>query len=92
MIGYKWVFRIKYNSDRSIERYTARLIAQSFLQVHGIDYTEIFALTIRYELLRIFIVIATMLGMILLQMDIIGAYLESLFGQNDQPIYIKIPK
>ena len=33
-----------------------------------------------------------MLGMILLQMDVISAYLESLLGQNNQPIYMKIPK
>lgn len=33
-----------------------------------------------------------MLGMILLQMDVIGAYLESPLGQNDQPIYMRIPQ
>lgn len=33
-----------------------------------------------------------MLGMILLQMDVIGAYLESLLGQGELPIYMKIPQ
>ena len=32
-----------------------------------------------------------MLGMILLQMDIIGAYLESFFEQGDHHIYMRIP-
>lgn len=53
---------------------------------------ETFAPTIRRELLQIFLAIVTMLGMILLQMDIIGAYLESFLGQNNQPIYMKIPQ
>ena len=90
MIGYKWVFRVKYNSDSSIERYKARLVAQRFYQVHRIDYTETFAPTIRHESLRIFLAIATMLGMILIQMDVIGAYLESALDQNEQLIYMKI--
>ena len=33
-----------------------------------------------------------MLGMILMQMDVIGAYLESALGQNEQPIYMEIPQ
>ena len=91
-IGCKWVFRVKYNSDGSIERLEARLVVQGFYQVHGIDYTETFAPTIRRKSMRIFLAIATMLGMILIQMDVIGAYLESAFDQNEQPIYMKIPQ
>ena len=53
---------------------------------------ETFAPIIRRKSLRIFLAIATMLGMILMQMDIIGAYLESALGQNKQPIYMKIPQ
>ena len=79
MIRWKWVFKVKYNSDGSIKRYKARLIIQEFYQVYEIDYKETFAPTIRYKSLRIFLAIATMLGMILIQMDIIGAYLESAF-------------
>ena len=60
--------------------------------MHGIDYIETFAPTIKQELLKIFLAIATMLGIILLQIDVIGAYLEISFSQNNQPIYMKIPQ
>lgn len=60
--------------------------------MYGIDYKETFAPTIRWESVRIFLAIATMLGTILLQMDVIGAYLESPLSQNNQPIYMKIPQ
>lgn len=90
-IGCKWVFKVKYDPDRSIESYKAGLVTQCFSQVHGIDHIETFAPTIRRESLRIFLAIAAMLGLILLQMDVIGAYLESTIGQNEQPIYMKIP-
>ena len=85
-ISCKWVFRVKYYQDESIKKYKARVVAQGFSQVYGIDFKETFAPTIKQELLKIFLAIATMLGMILLQIDVIGAYLESIFGQNNQPI------
>lgn len=86
------MFKVKYRPNGSIKRYKRRLVVQSFAQVHGIDYIETFATTIRQKSLRIFVVIATMLGMIILQIDVIGAYLESSFGQNEHLIYIKIPQ
>ena len=79
-ISCKWVFKFKYHPDGSIERYKTKLVAQGFSQVHGIDYTEIFAPIVRHESLRIILAIAVILEMILIQMDIVGAYLESAFG------------
>ena len=71
-IGCKWIFKVKYYLDGSIQRYKKRLVDQGFSQVHGIDYTKTFVPTIRHESLRIFLAITTLLRMIILQMDIIG--------------------
>ena len=65
-IGYKWVFKVKYNLDGSIERYKARFVAPKYSQIHGIDYIETFSPTIRYKSLKIFLAITVMLGIILI--------------------------
>ena len=43
VVGCRWVFTMKHNADRSVNRYKARLVAKGFTQTYGIDYDENFA-------------------------------------------------
>lgn len=38
-MGCKWVFTLKYKSDRTLNRYKARLVAKGFTQAYGVDYS-----------------------------------------------------
>ena len=40
LVGCKWVFKLKLNSDGSISRYKARLVAKGFHQQAGVDFHE----------------------------------------------------
>lgn len=40
VIDCKWVFKVKYKPDGSIDGYKARLVARGFNQTHGLDYFE----------------------------------------------------
>lgn len=42
-IGSKWVFKVKYNSYGTVERYKARLVATGYQQVEWEDFTHIFS-------------------------------------------------
>ena len=42
-VGYKWVFAIKRNEKNEIVRYKARLVAQGFTQILGVDYEEMYS-------------------------------------------------
>ena len=40
LVDCKWLYKLKLNSDGSIARFKARLVAKSFHQQAGIDYTK----------------------------------------------------
>ena len=58
VFGYKWIYKIKTCSDRSIECYKARLVAKGFTQEYGIDYKETFAPITRISSVRALLAIA----------------------------------
>jgi Reverse transcriptase (RNA-dependent DNA polymerase) len=69
-VGCKWVYKIKYNSDGTIERHKAILVAKGFTQTYGLDYQETFAPVVKMSTVRILLSIAVNLGWSLCQMDV----------------------
>jgi hypothetical protein len=53
VIGTKWLFRNKQGEDGEIMRNKARLVAQGFSQVEGLDFVETFAPVARLEAIMI---------------------------------------
>ena len=41
-IGYKWVYRVKYKIDGSMEQYKVKLVAKGFTQKERVDFNETF--------------------------------------------------
>jgi hypothetical protein len=58
IIGIKWVFKNKQGEDGEIVRNKARLVAQGFSQVKGLDFEEIFAPVVHLEVIRILLAFA----------------------------------
>lgn len=53
-IGCKWIFKLKFNHNGTIERYKVQLIAKGFNQTQGLDYLETFSHVIKMTTFRIF--------------------------------------
>ena len=58
-------------------KFKARLVAQGFSQIHGIDYTETFSPVIHKKTIRVLMAIATENDWEMKQYDVVGAYLNS---------------
>src|SRR3954470_12888126 len=53
VIGTKWVFKNKQDEHGQVTRNKARLVAQGFTQIEGLDFGETFAPVARLESIRI---------------------------------------
>ncbi|KAF0738606.1 hypothetical protein Ae201684P_019519 [Aphanomyces euteiches] len=83
-----WVFRVKEKSDGTIERFKARLVVKGFLQIKGLDYSEVFAPVMRLESLRTLLAVANAHNLPVDQMDIDTALLN---GILEDTFYIDLP-
>ena len=75
VIGTKWIFKNKQDESGIVVRNKARLVAQGYSQVEGIDYGETYAPVARLESIRILLAYASHHNFKLQQMDVKSAFL-----------------
>ncbi|KAK1650786.1 hypothetical protein QYE76_068591 [Lolium multiflorum] len=88
VIGTKWVFKNKQDENGIVIRNKARLVAQGFAQIEGMDFEDTFAPVARLEAIRILLAFASFHNFKLYQMDVKSAFLN---GPLKETAYVAQP-
>jgi Reverse transcriptase (RNA-dependent DNA polymerase) len=83
-IGCRWVFDVKSDSCKK-----ARLVAQGFSQVEGIDFNELFSPVVCFESVQLILALSALEDYYCVGVDVRNAYL---YGKLDKEIYMRQPE
>ena len=81
--------KVKHDENGSVNRFKARLVAQGYSQVKGVDYDEVFSPVVQNTSVRSLLVLANAHALEIHQMDVKTAFLN---GSLDCEIYMSHPE
>ncbi|KAE8732039.1 hypothetical protein F3Y22_tig00002237pilonHSYRG00052 [Hibiscus syriacus] len=91
VVGCKWLFKIKRNSDGTVHRYKARLVAKGFTQVPGFDFEHVQPV-VKFSTVYVLLALAVARDWALRQVDVNNAFLngdlsevKALYGLRQAP-------
>ena len=88
IVSGKWVYKHKFQSDGSLERYKARWVLRGFTQRPGVDYHETFSPVVKPATVRTVLSLALSQDWPIHQLDVKNAFLH---GTLSEAVYCSQP-
>lgn len=76
LVGWKWVFKTKYNTNGWISKYKARLVAKGFHQTTSIGYLGTFSPVVKSSIVRVVLSIVVIQDWKVRQIDMNNVFLN----------------
>ncbi|KAJ9536095.1 hypothetical protein OSB04_un000733 [Centaurea solstitialis] len=88
IVGNRWLFRHRFDSNGRLERYKARLVAQGFSQQPGLDFDDTFSPVVKPATIRMVLSISISRNWPIHQLDVKNAFLH---GDLTETVYMRQP-
>ena len=89
LLRSKRIFKRKMKSDRTIDKYKARLVVKGYRQKEGLDYFDTYSPVKRITSIRILIALAAVHDLKIHQIDVKTTFLN---GELEEKIYMAQPE
>ena len=89
IVHSKWIFRIKYKADGTLDKYKARLVAKGFQQTPGVDYFETFSPVVKHATIKIIFTLAVTHNWDIQHIDVNNAFLN---GDLEETVFMAQPE
>jgi hypothetical protein len=88
LVSSKWIFKVKTQSDGTINKYKARLVARGFTQLPGLDYDETFSPVVKPGTIQLILSIGLSHGWLIRELDASNAFFH---GDLHERVYLAQP-
>ena len=86
IVGSRWIYKIKYATDDSVEKYKVRFMEKGCAQKEGIYYEETFTTVSKYTSIRSVIFLTAQMGWQIHQIDVKTTFLNEVI---EEEVYIE---
>lgn len=76
------MFKPKLHTNDSLDKLKARVVAREFSQMHDVDYENIFASTVKFDTLRVFLTLVAFENLKCHQVDVNNVFTKSFLKET----------